>query len=114
VYAALPVASTNTYCTSYRVTAAHRRAEDAKALVELSRSFDTEGLKQKLLFIAPIIMDSITSKALPRVFKPNTIAYLQQEGVSFTQVNKHSCMLLIIYVLLAIAIVVSLLLEWCF
>jgi hypothetical protein len=70
---------------------ARRRAEDAKALVELSRSFDTEGLKQKLLFIAPIIMDSITSKALPRVFKPNTIAYLQQEGVSFTQVNEHHC-----------------------
>ena len=64
-----------------------KRAADVKALVQLSRGFDSTGLKQKLVFIAPIILDSISHKLAPKLFKPNTISYLQQEGISFSHVS---------------------------
>ncbi|KAG5185345.1 kynurenine 3-monooxygenase [Tribonema minus] len=67
-----------------------RRAASAKALVELSRQFDSEGIKQAVLFIGPIILDGIFSKAFPRAFKPNTIQLLQiPEAGSFVQVRRR-------------------------
>lgn len=64
-----------------------RRAPEAKDLVELSRGFDRTGVKGFLGFILPLILDSIFHGAAPRVFAPNTIAFLQKEGTTFRYIR---------------------------
>lgn len=59
------------------------RGKEAKALVEMSRKFDGGFLT----FILPLIVDSICNKALPSIFSRNSIASLQDERYSFTQVR---------------------------
>lgn len=62
-----------------------RRAEDAKALVDISRSFDGGFLT----FVLPLILDGIFSKLLPNVFMPNTIQMTQKYDWRFSQVAKR-------------------------
>ena len=54
-----------------------KRAADAKALVDLSRSFDGGFMT----FVLPLIVDSIFNKVAPWLFMPNTIQMLQREGM---------------------------------
>ncbi|CAM9907415.1 unnamed protein product [Ectocarpus fasciculatus] len=60
-----------------------RRAPEAKDLVELSRGFDRTGVAGFFGFILPLILDSVFHNAVPKVFAPNTIAFLQREGTTF-------------------------------
>ena len=64
------------------------RAPDAKALVQISRGFDRPGLRGFVTFILPIILDSVFHAKCPRVFGPNTIASLQQDG-TFVDVRRR-------------------------
>lgn len=55
--------------------------------MELSRGFDRTGVKGFLGFILPLILDSMFHGAAPRVFAPNTIAFLQMEGTTFRYIR---------------------------
>jgi len=57
----------------------------AKALVELSRSFDGGFMT----FVLPLIVDSIFNKIAPWLFMPNTIQMLQREEWSFSAIAKR-------------------------
>jgi hypothetical protein len=63
-----------------------QRAGEARALVRLSRGLDRPGLLGFISFVLPIILDGIFHKAAPRMFGPNTIALLQRDGITFTEV----------------------------
>ena len=62
-----------------------KRAADAKALVDLSRSFDGGFMT----FVLPLIVDSIFNKVAPWLFMPNTIQMLQREEWSFSAIAKR-------------------------
>ena len=62
-----------------------KRKSDAKALVELSRSFDGGFMT----FVLPLIVDSIFNKIAPWLFMPNTIQMLQREEWSFSAIAKR-------------------------
>lgn len=64
------------------------RAGEAKALVRLSRELDRPGALGFVTFILPIILDAIFNGLAPKFFRPNIIAMLQQEGVTFQQVMR--------------------------
>ena len=64
-----------------------KRAPEARALVELSRSFDRSGLLAFFTFILPLILDGIFHGALPKIFAPNTLAMLQRVDVTFRQIR---------------------------
>ncbi|CAN0039461.1 unnamed protein product [Pylaiella littoralis] len=64
-----------------------RRAPEAKDLVELSRGFDRTGVASFFGFVLPLILDAVFNRAAPKVFAPNTIAFLQKEGVTFRYVR---------------------------
>jgi kynurenine 3-monooxygenase len=66
-----------------------RQANEARALVEMSRTFDHTGFRQFAQFIFPIIVDGIFHSQFPRLFRPNTIKFLQEDGFTFTQVRKR-------------------------
>ncbi|CBJ26418.1 Kynurenine 3-Monooxygenase [Ectocarpus siliculosus] len=66
-----------------------RRAPEAKDLVELSRGFDRTGVAGFFGFILPLILDSVFHNALPKVFAPNTIAFLQREGITFRGIRRR-------------------------
>lgn len=59
------------------------RAADSKALVEISKRLDGGFLT----FVLPLIIDSIFNKACPQLFGVNTISMLQNENLSFSQVQ---------------------------
>ena len=65
------------------------RAGEAKALVRISRDLDRPGFVGFVTFILPLILDSIFSKAAPKLFKPNIIAMLQRDNLSFQQVARR-------------------------
>jgi len=62
-----------------------RRAADSKALVDISRGFDGGFLT----FVLPLILDGVFHKAFPKLFSPNTIAMLQKEDLTFSQVQRR-------------------------
>ena len=59
------------------------RARDTKALVQISRRLDGGFLT----FVLPLIIDSIFNKICPQVFGRNTISMLQNENMTFSQVQ---------------------------
>jgi hypothetical protein len=61
------------------------RAGEAKALVRLSRDLDRPGALGFATFILPLILDAIFHSMAPKIFRPNMIAMLQREGVTFQQ-----------------------------
>eukprot|EP00548_Thalassiothrix_antarctica_P012517 CAMPEP_0194159742 /NCGR_PEP_ID=MMETSP0152-20130528/78007_1 /TAXON_ID=1049557 /ORGANISM="Thalassiothrix antarctica, Strain L6-D1" /LENGTH=618 /DNA_ID=CAMNT_0038869357 /DNA_START=189 /DNA_END=2045 /DNA_ORIENTATION=+ len=64
------------------------RAEEAEALVRISRALDRPGFLGFVTFILPIIMDGIFQNLAPQWFELNTIALLQRDGISFAEVGK--------------------------
>lgn len=68
------------------------RAPEAKDLVELSRGFDRTGVAGLFGFILPLILDTIFHGAAPKVFAPNTIAFLQKEGTTFRQIRRRKAL----------------------
>ena len=64
------------------------RAEEAEALVRISRGLDRPGLLGFLTFILPIILDGVFQSLAPQFFELNTIALLQRDGISFAEVGK--------------------------
>ncbi|CAM9189999.1 unnamed protein product [Choristocarpus tenellus] len=65
------------------------RASEAKDLVELSRGFDRSGLASIFGFVVPLILDGISHKLAPTVFRPNTISFLQTQGVTFGHIRRR-------------------------
>lgn len=63
------------------------RAKEAEALVSLSRSFDRPGFLSVILFIIPIVLDSISHKILPQLFAANTIRLMQDGRLTFSYVS---------------------------
>lgn len=55
--------------------------------MQLSRGFDRTGVAGFLGFILPLILDSVFHGAAPKVFAPNTIAFLQKEGTTFRYIR---------------------------
>jgi len=66
-----------------------QRADESKALVEISRELDRPGLLGAFTFIIPLIVDSIFNKFAPKVFSPNTIACLQKRENSFLGIRRR-------------------------
>lgn len=62
-----------------------RRAEDAEALVRISRQFDGGFLT----FVLPLILDGIFHKLAPKLFEPNTIQMMQREDWTFARVGRR-------------------------
>ena len=60
-----------------------RRAEDARALVRISRGFDGRGPLGTARFLAPLLLDAKLSKAFPRLFSPPLLRAIQNEDNSF-------------------------------
>lgn len=65
------------------------RAPEARNLVELSRGFDRTGVAGFFGFILPLVVDSVFHGALPSVFAPNTIAFMQKEGLTFRSIRRR-------------------------
>eukprot|EP00427_Karlodinium_veneficum_P068190 CAMPEP_0169310822 /NCGR_PEP_ID=MMETSP1017-20121227/3175_1 /TAXON_ID=342587 /ORGANISM="Karlodinium micrum, Strain CCMP2283" /LENGTH=467 /DNA_ID=CAMNT_0009404491 /DNA_START=110 /DNA_END=1513 /DNA_ORIENTATION=+ len=59
------------------------RAEDARALVRTSRSFDMPGKLGTARFVVPLILDSLLNKFLPALFSPSMLSGLQDERNTF-------------------------------
>mmetsp|Transcript_15756 Transcript_15756/g.44928 ORF Transcript_15756/g.44928 Transcript_15756/m.44928 type:complete len:425 (+) Transcript_15756:139-1413(+) len=68
-----------------------RRAPQAKALVELSRSFDKDPRSPSgfLLFVLPLILDGIFHNLMPRLFATNPIALMQNDDLTFTGIRRR-------------------------
>ena len=61
----------------------------AAALVKISRGFDRPGALGFATFVLPLILDGIFHGKFPKLFAPNTIAMLQRDGLSFTDVQRR-------------------------
>lgn len=66
-----------------------QRANDSKALVQISRELDRPGLLGVITFILPLVIDSIFNKLAPKIFSPNTIAMLQKRENSFCGLRRR-------------------------
>lgn len=60
------------------------RANQAKALVTISYGLDGGFFT----FVLPLIIDGIFHKKFPKIFNPNTITLLQNEKLTFTEVQR--------------------------
>jgi len=58
------------------------RAKDAKALVHMSKRLDGGFL----VFVLPLLLDSVFHRLLPIVFSPNTISFLQNDKYRFSDI----------------------------
>jgi 2-polyprenyl-6-methoxyphenol hydroxylase-like FAD-dependent oxidoreductase len=65
------------------------RAEESKALVQISRKLDRPGLLGVFTFILPLVVDSIFHKLAPWLFSPNTIAMLQKSENTFCGLRRR-------------------------
>jgi len=59
------------------------RAEDARALVQMSRGFDGKGPLGTVRFLLPLLLDSQLHKVAPALFTPPTLRALQDERFTF-------------------------------
>mmetsp|Transcript_20579 Transcript_20579/g.46211 ORF Transcript_20579/g.46211 Transcript_20579/m.46211 type:complete len:556 (+) Transcript_20579:66-1733(+) len=66
-----------------------RRAEDARALVRISRGFDGPGPIGTARFVVPLLMDSFFNKALPSVFTQPILRALQDEKMTFSGLERR-------------------------
>jgi len=69
-----------------------KRAQEAKALVEMSRHLDHPGFLQFLTFILPLIVDSVFSKIAPFLFAPSLLQLMQNKDLTYTQVRRRKWM----------------------
>eukprot|EP00747_Dinoflagellata_sp_TGD_P082605 gnl/TRDRNA2_/TRDRNA2_161754_c1_seq2.p1 gnl/TRDRNA2_/TRDRNA2_161754_c1~~gnl/TRDRNA2_/TRDRNA2_161754_c1_seq2.p1 ORF type:complete len:243 (-),score=30.44 gnl/TRDRNA2_/TRDRNA2_161754_c1_seq2:55-783(-) len=65
------------------------RAEQARALVRTSRSFDWPGPIGTARFVLPLILDSQLNKLLPTVFSPPLLRGLQDETKTFVGLRRR-------------------------
>jgi len=65
------------------------RAEEARALVRTSRSFDGKGPLGTFRFIVPLLLDVFLNRVFPQVFTPPILRGLQDEKNSFTGLRKR-------------------------
>ena len=65
------------------------RADDARALVRTSRSFDGRGPLGTARFLVPLLLDLQLNKLAPKLFTPPTLRGLQDERNSFTGLRKR-------------------------
>lgn len=65
------------------------RADESKALVQISREIDRPGLLGVFTFIMPLVIDSIFNKLAPKLFSPNTIAMLQKSENTFQGIRRR-------------------------
>lgn len=70
-------------------TFSETRAPESKTLVRISRDLDRPGKLGFVVFILPIILDSIFGKLLPFIFMPNTISMLQRDSYTFQQLARR-------------------------
>jgi len=83
-----------------------RRAKEAKALVEMSREFDNDGMLTFLTFVLPLIVDTISHKMAPWLFAPNTLTMLTNEkAYLFTKIRRRKRQDRIVQVLLGASFV---------
>jgi kynurenine 3-monooxygenase len=80
-----------------------QRAPETKTLVRVSRDLDRPGLLGFVVFILPIILDSIFGKLLPQVFKPNIITMLQMDSYTFQRAARRKRLDRLLQVCLLIA-----------
>jgi len=66
-----------------------QRADESKALVEISRELDRPGLLGVFTFIVPLVVDSIFNKLAPKIFSPNTISMLQKSENTFRGIRRR-------------------------
>lgn len=66
-----------------------QRAEESKALVQISRELDRPGVLGLFTFVFPLILDSIFNKMAPQIFSPNTIAMLQKSENTFRGLRRR-------------------------
>lgn len=84
------------------------RADDARALVRISRGFDGKGPLGTARFLVPLLLDIQLSKRLPWLFSPPMLRALQDERNSFVGlVRKKRRERLVLAALLAAAAVVG-------
>ena len=65
-----------------------RRADDARALVTISRNMDRPGKLFLVTFLIPIILDGIFHKLAPRIFGPNMFGMFQRQDIGFKQMQR--------------------------
>ena len=65
------------------------RAEDARALVRISRSFDGAGRLGTARFVLPLLLDIQLNKLLPWLFSPPTLRALQDERNAFAALARR-------------------------
>ena len=70
-------------------TFSERRADESRALVQISRELDRPGVLGAFTFVIPLILDSIFSKAVPGLFSPNMISMLQRRDQSFVALQRR-------------------------
>ena len=66
-----------------------RRAEDARALVRISRSFDFPGRLGTLRFLLPLVVDANLHKLLPSLFSPPLLRAMQDGRWGFAQLQRR-------------------------
>ena len=80
-----------------------QRAPETETLVRVSRDLDRPGILGFVVFILPIIMDSIFGKLFPHVFKPNIITMLQKDSYTFRRAARRKRLDRLLQVCLLIA-----------
>jgi len=101
----LDAASDAPRAAAARFTAA--RADDARALVRISRGFDGKGPLGTARFLVPLLLDIQLSKRLPWLFSPPMLRSLQDERNSFVGLvrKKWRERLVLVSLLAAVAVV---------
>lgn len=64
------------------------RAEDARALVDISRGFDGRGAWGTFRFVAPLVLDARLHRWLPRLFSPPLLRAIQNEASDFAPLKR--------------------------
>ena len=65
------------------------RANDARALVDISRSFDMPGKLGTARFLLPLLLDIQLNRLLPALFSPPTLRALQDEKYGFGELVRR-------------------------
>jgi len=66
-----------------------QRANDSRALVNISRGIDRPGKLGTLQFILPLILDSIFHKRFPLIFGPSIFGMFQKQNITFTGIQRR-------------------------
>ena len=67
----------------------HIKSNDARALVDISRSFDMPGKLGTARFLLPLLLDIQLNRLLPALFSPPTLRALQDEKYGFGELVRR-------------------------